>query len=370
MSENDEKRSDLSYDPVEGFLRNEALSRFSVEWQMPFHLFDWEPPSKRLVDASNLSEEEFEERHRRDIVADWETNSSAEEDDVTYVQLQEKMVTEVWEQLSRFYERQGYNALHSLQESLETRMDAEETKIEVHRQRHEYLSRLRAVLNGVSHGENEEVKTLLENAPEAKATWSEAERGGEVRVRLNESELSGRDVNVENLKFYPWHAKKNATLGEVIKEVSGQIRKKKRQIVDWGDTLKLMYLRHKLLARKIWLIDMGVSHQVPPELYVVPDEIRRKGKSIKYCLMILSVMDEIEGNWPSQPELCDILVENYNFNSIGREPDSVVSRAASFIQSERSVSYRNFRPDFYHRLKIDAGYLRYVAKELEIDLPE
>jgi len=162
MSENDEKRSDLSYDPVEGFLRNEALSRFSVEWQMPFHLFDWEPPSKRLVDASNLSEEEFEERHRRDIVADWETNSSAEEDDVTYVQLQEKMVTEVWEQLSRFYERQGYNALHSLQESLETRMDAEETKIEVHRQRHEYLSRLRAVLNGVSHGENEEVKTLLE----------------------------------------------------------------------------------------------------------------------------------------------------------------------------------------------------------------
>ncbi len=374
MSNDRSPRDESRFEPVEKFLQNEALSRFSAGI-VPTHLFDWQSLAEELEGTSNLSEQQSEDYRRRRIMSgSWKKSSTGESG--RYQRRREKMVAALWKQLSRFYERDGYEALWALADSLEKREEVEVQKIDNERQRREYLNLLKGIL--LKQKPDDEETDLVEVSRQnpistEQAQWVRSDgRPGNVGIAIEELAFEEKAFSKGTVP-HPWVIGQEKTWREAHNKLLRSISQRKERILERGDLLQLIRLRLQLLKQKLWLIDTGADHEAPPEPYRVPEEVRGKQKAIQYCLMALSVMAEIEEpedpkNWPSNSELAGMLKEKYDFTRLPLKPDSAVSRAASFLNG-RSEGYQNFRPDFYYRLKIEADFLQYVADELEVSLP-
>lgn len=368
MTRSDEDSSDLSYEPVEGFLRNEALSRFSVVG-VPTPLFDWEPLSERLPSASS-STEEGRADDQSPLIDSLE--ESSDEARSRLERRREKMITEVWSQLSEFYERNGYQALHKLRGSLKQRAKREQQRVDMHHERREYLSTLRADLKGCMNDNGKEAtveRAFRENDSNTRAEWSRPhDHGNIVKLRLPEQSLEERGIDPDNLRRYPWPIEMDIPLEEAFMKLHRKVESEKERILELGDFLQYLRLRLRLLGRKLWTIDLGLSTEEPPTRTTIPERFKGKERPVQYCCMILSVIEECGPKWPSQSELSEVLEDYYDLDSIPVQAKSAVDYASEFIREEFSDDYQAFRPDFYRILQDRSDLFESLAREMETEL--
>jgi hypothetical protein len=356
-----------SYEPVEGFLRNEATVRFPVGW-VPTSIFDWTPLSERLPNVSSSTDENYHEQTSPD-------NSQLESSTEVAARLErrrERMVSQVWRQLSKFHERNGYKALHKLRESLRKRWETEHRRAAVHQERVEYLSTLKADLRSCMNQYGEDAtlrKTFRGMESNRRAEWSRPrDHRDVVTLSLPERLLEKRGIDPDNLSSYPWTIGMDQTLDQAFMKLHRKVESEGDRVAELGDLLGLIHLRLRLLRRRLWITDLGLSTESPPTPSKIPESIQGSERAVQYCWMILSVIKELTPEWPTQSELAEMLEECYDFDSIPIRPESAVDYASQFIRAEFSERYQDFRPDFYRILQNQSDSLSFFIGELELEL--